>query len=351
MTGSGTLLDPFVIWDVNDLQDINLDLTAYYELGQDIDASATVGWNGGLGFAPIPASFTGSLDGRGFTIDGLVINRPAVQFVALFLNIGVGGRVSNLGLTNVNITGDRSIATLAETNYGTVTNCYTTGNVRAVLPNAWDVAGFIDDNYGIITNSWSSANVTGETSVAGFVQWNVGTIRQCFSTGNVSTVDSGAGFVDWNTSFGVSRGTIIDCYTRSRITITGPAGFISAGGFVNDNGENITNCYAANTIIGAITDAGFGFVNTGTITNCFWDREVSSQINGLAFGTNGITSLTTAEMKNSSIFIAAGWGFGTVWGRTNSCNNGYPCLLGVTPSCAWALTLASVQTLAATGVT
>jgi len=51
MTGSGTLLDPYVIWDVNDVQDMALDLTAYYELGQDIDAAATTGWNwdAGLG--------------------------------------------------------------------------------------------------------------------------------------------------------------------------------------------------------------------------------------------------------------------------------------------------------------
>ncbi|GAJ17451.1 unnamed protein product, partial [marine sediment metagenome] len=53
MTGSGTIGDPYVIWDVNDLQDMNLDLAAYYELGQDIDASATVGWNAGQGFIPV----------------------------------------------------------------------------------------------------------------------------------------------------------------------------------------------------------------------------------------------------------------------------------------------------------
>jgi len=53
MTGSGTLVDPYVIWNVNDLQDIELDPLAHYELGQDIDASATVGWHAGAGFYPI----------------------------------------------------------------------------------------------------------------------------------------------------------------------------------------------------------------------------------------------------------------------------------------------------------
>jgi len=53
MTGSGTPGDPYVIYDVDDLQDMENDLDAYYELADDIDASATSGWNGGKGFAPI----------------------------------------------------------------------------------------------------------------------------------------------------------------------------------------------------------------------------------------------------------------------------------------------------------
>jgi hypothetical protein len=39
LTGTGTLADPYVIWDIDDLQDMELDLTAHYELGQDIDAA------------------------------------------------------------------------------------------------------------------------------------------------------------------------------------------------------------------------------------------------------------------------------------------------------------------------
>ncbi|MBA7713105.1 hypothetical protein ES703_122103 [subsurface metagenome] len=32
MTGSGTKLAPYIIWDVDDLQAMENDLTAYYEL-------------------------------------------------------------------------------------------------------------------------------------------------------------------------------------------------------------------------------------------------------------------------------------------------------------------------------
>jgi hypothetical protein len=53
MTGSGTPGDPYMIYDVDDLQDMEDDLDAYYELANDINAGATAGWNGGKGFAPI----------------------------------------------------------------------------------------------------------------------------------------------------------------------------------------------------------------------------------------------------------------------------------------------------------
>ena len=53
MTGSGTLLDPYIIQNVNDLQAVQNDPLKYYELGNDIDATATSGWNGGHGFIPL----------------------------------------------------------------------------------------------------------------------------------------------------------------------------------------------------------------------------------------------------------------------------------------------------------
>ena len=53
MLGSGTLGDPYIIQDVTDLQNMNLDLAAHYVLGNDIDASETLTWNDGEGFVPL----------------------------------------------------------------------------------------------------------------------------------------------------------------------------------------------------------------------------------------------------------------------------------------------------------
>jgi hypothetical protein len=104
MTGSGTVLDPYIITSLADLDNIRLDVTACYELGADIDATPTAGWDGGAGWTPI-AAFTGTLDGKLHTITGLFINRPVTNLVALFASVQGVGTVQKVQMINVNITG------------------------------------------------------------------------------------------------------------------------------------------------------------------------------------------------------------------------------------------------------
>ncbi len=62
-----------------------------YVLSQDIDASATSGWNDGRGFQPIGECydpFCGILDGQGHKIIGLYINRPDESYVGIFRYVG-----------------------------------------------------------------------------------------------------------------------------------------------------------------------------------------------------------------------------------------------------------------------
>ena len=51
--GSGTEQDPYIITNVYELQQINSELDACYELANDIDASDIRYWNGKAGFIPI----------------------------------------------------------------------------------------------------------------------------------------------------------------------------------------------------------------------------------------------------------------------------------------------------------
>jgi len=99
--GSGTEPDPYIITTVDQLNEIQNELDACYELGNNIDCSVTVGWNAGAGFDPIGTStgpFTGILDGNNHKITGLFINRSDIAFgVGLFGYIDDSCELTNIG--------------------------------------------------------------------------------------------------------------------------------------------------------------------------------------------------------------------------------------------------------------
>ena len=215
MTGSGTLLDPYIIYDVADLQAMELDLTAYYELANDIDASTTVTWNGGLGFDPVgsspsPNGFSGTFDGKGYTITGLFINRPLESYVGLFgyTEVGSGGWINNVGLVNCNITGRRFVGAL-------------------VGFHEWQGAQSISVCYstGAVSGSGTSVNAIG-----GLLGYNGSTVERCYSTATVhaeaatgKTQEIG-GLIGLNAGWSGDEGNVTDCYATGNITAISPVG-------------------------------------------------------------------------------------------------------------------------------
>ena len=145
-----------VIINCTELQAMQDSLSGDYILANDIDCSETINWNGGLGFEPIgdgTNKFTGTFDGQGHTISDLYINSNAESDVGLFGYIDTGASISNVGLVNVDISGDDYVGGLVGYNFeGTITNSYATGNVNGDTY----VEGLVSDNYGTIENSWYS---------------------------------------------------------------------------------------------------------------------------------------------------------------------------------------------------
>ncbi|GAI70833.1 unnamed protein product, partial [marine sediment metagenome] len=184
-------------------------------------------------------------------------------------------------------------------------------------------------------------------SIGGFAGETTGDLdSQCFATGNVHAVAGITG--GWNMIWGIGgfAGYIDtqltkDCYARGNVHAEHPTDGSGIGGFVGSHNhiaafDEIDNCYStgAVTTVGVFTLVGgfCGEINgAGVITpECFWDTETS----GMLVSAGG-TGKTTAQMKTASTFIAVGWSFGTVWGMTGACNDGYACLLNVTPGCTW----------------
>jgi len=328
--GAGTSGDPYKIATTADLIELSKTSTdwasgkyfiqtAYISFDDneqlvDWDNDGTANWDteDQLGFSPIGFStnFSGNYDGQSYTITNLFINRSASSLIGLFGFIK-GATISNIGLLNVNITGQSYAGGLAgrsETTGSTINNCFTTGTVTASSDYIGGLIGY--SAYTNITNSYSTCNVSGNLCVGGFAGNNVtstASIKYSYSTGSVTGNTAVGGFVGGNSTFS----TVSNCYSLGNVTRSSGTD-VNIGGFVGDNYYgSITNGFSIGKVIyGSTTQTNKGFVgslNAGTTTNCFWDTDVS----GSSTSEGTATGKTTSQMKTEATFTGASWDFGS----------------------------------------
>ena len=292
-SGSGTPGNPYIITTVEELQAMKDNLSGYYALGNDINASATSGWNSGAGFIPIGTDtnqFTGSFDGQGYKIINLRINRPSTNYVGLFGYVGSGGAVENVGLENENIKGNLRVGGLVGFNdRGTVSNSYSTGSVSGSGDYA---GGLVGINYGTVSNSYSTGSVSGDYIVGGLVGYNLyGTVSRSYSTGSVSGDNIVGGLV------GESYGTVFNSYSTGSVS-----GDCIVGGLVGLNYVNVSNSYSTGSVSGGDIVGGLVGVSYGTVSNSFWDKETSGKTTSA-----GGTGKTTVQMKDIRTYTSLEW--------------------------------------------
>ena len=321
--GIGTAEDPFQIGTADDLLELSHNpddwelhfmQTAHIDFGSneqavDWDGDGTATWDSGdqPGFSPF--GFGGYYDGQGYTISYLFINRPDENYIGLFKHADVC-EIHNLGLLNVDITGDDHTGSLAgRTSGSTIDGCYSTGEVNMV------------DTYG--------GGLIGQTI-------NGSSITNCYSTATVvSTSSSVGGLIGYATS----TSNISNCYATGSVSGTsnvgGCIGFVASGATVSD-------CYSTGYVSGTSDVGGFlGGINTSTggVQNSFWNTSTSGTSTGcgnLFLGSFDATGLITTQMQDYSNFTDDGWDFvletanGTndYWDadQDKTVNNGYPIL-------------------------
>ncbi len=253
--GSGTLEDPYMIYNVHDLQNMSGDLSAHYALANDIEASETREWNwngtGYEGFVPIGDSdytFTGTFDGRNQTIIGLYINRSYIYFayVSLFGFVDDGSEVRNVGMVDVDINGhsNRYVGGLVGENRGNVYNSYATGDVIGY----WGIGGLVGRNFGKIANSYASGEVRGNIAVGGLVGHNWGgTAENSYASVNV-TIRKSLGYINSNMGglVGLNNGAVSNSYSEGNVYAGESSDGLphtSVGGLVGSNGGAVSNSY------------------------------------------------------------------------------------------------------------
>ncbi|MBC6414453.1 MAG: cadherin-like beta sandwich domain-containing protein, partial [Chromatiales bacterium] len=240
-----------------------------YELVQSLDfAEATsyrngridTEWTTGTGWLPIGSRdepFNAIFEGNGHTISNLMINRPSDIDIGLFGETANNSQIANIGLLDVDITGDSNVGGLVGDSRGSITNSYATGDVTG---HREDVGGLVGQNIvGNITNSYATGDVRGVTRTGGLVGFNQGRITNSYATGRV-TGDWVGGLVGVNTD----GGSITNSYARGDVD-----GSENVGGLVGLNsGGNITNSYATGDVTGQYRVGGLvGLNNGGSITN------------------------------------------------------------------------------------
>lgn len=304
--------------DVVNSGDTDINIT----LDNDIDLS-DIDWTP-IGTESRP--YTGNFDGGGHTITGLKIDKSGTDYVGLIGCLGSGGKVQNVTLTNISVSGANCVGGIAGQNYGTVENCSVNGTVTG--KGFTDTGGIAGTNYGTISGCSAEGTVTGSVNVGGIAglcvpNYDTGTgsligstIEGCHSTAAVSGISSVGGVVG-NLGNGCS---FMACYSTGNVTATITDGNASVGGVVGINGQGtVTACYHAT---GEITSSGgdriggiAGCNDQGTFTACYWENNLNSGT-GSNSGTDDthkvdVTDVTwldaVAQMNTALQSAGSGW--------------------------------------------
>lgn len=325
------------------LQGMAANLNGHYVLANNIEAGATYAsmfagmggdysdvW-GGKGFAPIgtdpcgctTGAFNGTLNGAGYTISNLAINRPDQDAVGLFGGVA-SGDIRNLSLTGVSITGGAAVGGLIgsvalDNSNLSISNVSVNGTISgdiyvggllgdsqvfdghlsvdnaqvsgAVTANLM-AAGLIGQTFVIdtdaqtsISNSSNSASVTSGYGAGGLIGFNLTSISDDFKVGATALTaisnSSNSGIITADQSVGGLVGynqigggfdqnaalTIADSSNTGLVTDGGSNGS-SFGGLIGENhvfGNNsfsaIRNSYSTGEVTGGVDAGGLVGVN------------------------------------------------------------------------------------------
>ena len=328
--GSGSAAAPYILTDPYGLQGMgSVDLLdRHFALGTDIDATSTRGWGdfgeGVLGFNPIGNSevgFSASLAGNGFTIDGLYINR--FSDAGLFLSAEATASISDLALSNVDITGNNTGGLIAR-NAGRISNVDVTGVVT----------GFAED--------FGEGTAGGD--VGGLAAINTGTIDDASFTGTVDGTGSGlpifAGGLVGSNGGGISGSSAGGSVSASADTVGLVGGFAGINiGAISDSSASAGAALAVTTLTEEVGSqiGGFAAVNAGTISGAEATGDVSAFVGdfdpeefeatgslisitpgdtelnaggfvGYNLRSEGLPGTITASRSENSVYVQGGYG-------------------------------------------
>jgi len=294
------------VYTVDDLNSIRNNMAGKYILMKDIDLNIAP-YNTGVGWSPIGTSsleFTGQIDGNGYDINNLYINRPTETNVAL-IRVTRFVVLKNINLNNVNITGTDYTGALTSRlgdTRGIIQNCTSSGIITGTT-NTGGIAGGISQGNMILCSS--SATVAGTENVGGLVGTysdsdSSKSISKCFSTGRVTGTNNVGGIVGEQ-----KYSTVKECYSSAIIVGQNNTGGISGYVTTLTYSPNISNCYFNGSVTGTSNVGGIlGYANTDWNFVLYIDKVfVYGTVNGASSIGSILGRAYTHYTTNTNVYI------------------------------------------------
>jgi hypothetical protein len=348
-SGNGTLATPFLITSRADLEAIDTCLNngddttgQYFKQMADISLSSSV-------WAPIGGTtwFAGTYDGGCFSITGMTINSPGVNYLGFFGKLGRAATINNMRITGASITGGSTgggfIGILAGGSASggsglTVNGVIASGTITASGSFVGGLIGSATEMFqpvASLTRVSFDGTITAPAAsyVAGLSGYGSGTVDQASVIATITADFDLSGIAE---SSLVAPMSITDSYSQINATVTQAGQFAhSAAGISSQlsSGDSITRSYAAGTMAGTFTSTA----SSGTI-----DATATPPTLSLATGTawNPMLGIPVTASNGSGSL-----GTGTTAGARTGSN---PYVFSLTAGTG--LTTGTVTSIQATGV-
>ena len=286
--GTGTLADPYNISTCIELQNMSSNLSAHYQLVQNIDCSVPP-FNSAPWFTPIgnctgtcssggpdDFGFTGSFNGNYFTI-------------------------SNLTIINTSGTGNRGWGLFGFVDEGNISNI----NLENIFVNVsdTDVGGLVGYSYdsSSVINSSSSGSVSGNNRVGGLVghSFFYSSVINSYSNSSISGNDEVGGLVGYSTF----SSSVINSSSSSSVS-----GNNEVGGLVGESSilSSVSNSSSSSSVSGNNRVGGLvGYSDSSSVLNSYSNGSVSgnNSIGGLvgdSFDASIINSYSSSSVSGNN---------------------------------------------------
>ncbi len=283
-TGSGTSEDPYIITNCTQLNAIDGNLSAYYQLNapdDTIDCS-------GIDFQPIGQTsdngFTGTLEGRGLdgnitTVTNLTINQPNIGNIGVFAK-ATGATIKDIIFSSGSVAGGWDVGGLIGDleSDGDLENI--SSNLSVSADNDWDEGGMVGyaDMYNSTTNDFSNLTYTGSMDIN---QGGIGGIfgdLEAYNTDTYVTMDhdtvSGGAIGSYTSGSSEEVGGLIGYLYVDTASDGDPAGLEISNALVSSTVSS-DNGYETGGLIGYARAEGAGGTSTVSITNSSVTNTVS----------------------------------------------------------------------------